>query len=454
MSLGGGTFETQNKIIPGAYINFVAANRASLALSDRGVATMPLRLDWGVHGEVFEVTSEDFQRNSLAIFGYEFTHPSLAGVRDLFRNIRIGYFYRVNADTSSTFAVSEIGRARHVGTRGNDIAVTVESSPDEARTLIVSTLLGENVVHVQGVTENSQPADNDFVTFNSRVSQSSWYNFSGGQTPDVVRTEGYVNYLNKIESYNFNVIGYSGVDSDIMTLFANFTRRMREDSGVKFQCVLSPGSLNPTSVATTGGSSFDHEGIVSVVNSVEEDMYEGNIISKNLVFWTTGLCAGLAINQTGTNRVYSGEFTPICDFTQSMFEGFVRLGHLAFYRLNSGEVRILSDINSLVNLNQNQSEDFKYNQTIRTIDQIGNDMALLFTTRYKGIMPNDQDGRIGLWSDIVMHADRLQNIRAIQEFSPEHVTVEQGENPRSVVVGHSVKIVNAMSFLYMTTKIN
>ena len=45
MSLGGGTFLVQNKILPGAYINFVALNRANMVFTDRGVATMPLYLN-------------------------------------------------------------------------------------------------------------------------------------------------------------------------------------------------------------------------------------------------------------------------------------------------------------------------------------------------------------------------------------------------------------------------
>lgn len=44
MALGGGTFVTQNKTLPGAYINFVSAAAASATLSDRGIATMPLEL--------------------------------------------------------------------------------------------------------------------------------------------------------------------------------------------------------------------------------------------------------------------------------------------------------------------------------------------------------------------------------------------------------------------------
>ena len=47
MALGGGTFLTQNKVLPGAYINFVSAAKASATLSDRGYAAMGIELELG-----------------------------------------------------------------------------------------------------------------------------------------------------------------------------------------------------------------------------------------------------------------------------------------------------------------------------------------------------------------------------------------------------------------------
>ena len=88
MALGGGTFVNQKKELPGAYINFVSANSASANLSERGIATMPLELDWGIDGEVFEVNNGDFHEDSLKIFGYEYTHEKMKGLRDLFLNTK------------------------------------------------------------------------------------------------------------------------------------------------------------------------------------------------------------------------------------------------------------------------------------------------------------------------------------------------------------------------------
>lgn len=46
MSMGGGTFTVQNKILPGSYINFVSTASAA-TLGERGTAALPLELDWG-----------------------------------------------------------------------------------------------------------------------------------------------------------------------------------------------------------------------------------------------------------------------------------------------------------------------------------------------------------------------------------------------------------------------
>ncbi len=87
---------SQDKILPGTYINFVSVASASSVLSDRGIATMPLELDWGKEGEVFEVSNEDFQKDSQKIFGYAHDHEKMNGLSDLFMNAKTLYAYRLN----------------------------------------------------------------------------------------------------------------------------------------------------------------------------------------------------------------------------------------------------------------------------------------------------------------------------------------------------------------------
>lgn len=83
MALGGGNWLTQNKVLPGSYINFSSVAKASATLSDRGYAAAPFVLSWGPEGEVFPVTSGEFQKNSKAIFGYGYDHPKLLALREI-----------------------------------------------------------------------------------------------------------------------------------------------------------------------------------------------------------------------------------------------------------------------------------------------------------------------------------------------------------------------------------
>lgn len=85
--------------------------------------------------------------------------------------------------------------------------------------------------------------------------------------------------------------------------------------------------------------------------------------------------------------------------------------------------------------------------------QQGNDIAVLFNTKYLGVVPNDNAGRVSLWSDIVKHHEQLQEIRAIEDFKDTDVTVEQGNTKKSVVVNDYVTVVNAMDKLYMTVTV-
>ena len=113
------------------------------------------------------------------------------------------------------------------------------------------------------------------------------------------------------------------------------------------------------------------------------------------------------------------------------------------------KINVLEDINTFVSVTDEKSGDFSSNQTVRVLDQIANDIAMLFGKKYVGKVPNDASGRVSLWNDIVKHHSELQRIRAIENFKPENVTVQQGETKKAVAVSDSVTPVNAMSQLYM-----
>ena len=68
--LGGGTFTSQNKVLPGAYYNVISAARANQTSNIRGIVAVPLELDWGPDDTVFLVTKEEIEKKSKNLFGY------------------------------------------------------------------------------------------------------------------------------------------------------------------------------------------------------------------------------------------------------------------------------------------------------------------------------------------------------------------------------------------------
>lgn len=439
MSLGGGTWLSQNKTLPGSYINFVSLSRASATLSDRGVATMPLTLDWGPENEVFTVTNGEFQKDSLKIFGYPYTSAELAPLRDLFMGIKTGYFFRLNGGGKK--AANIYATAKYTGTRGNALKIIIEAnenSTTEAPLFDVSTVIDSTVVDVQtGVSKMGNLQPNDYVTFipSAEIGLTAGTPLSGGENGEM-EDGAYQVYLDKIEPFNFNTLGCPSADDTIKGLFANFTRRMRDECGVKFQCVLFRYTK------------ADYEGVISVENGLVGDKE-----NPALVYWTTGAEAGCAINKDLTNSTYTGEFTVDVDYKQAELEAALKAGKLIFHRVGD-EVRVLDDVNTFTSFTDDKTEDFSSNQPMRTLDQIGNDIAVLFNDKYNGKVPNDKAGRISFWNDIVKHHQELQRLRALEDFNADAVTVEPGDKKKAVVVTDSVQPVSSMKQLYMTVQVN
>ena len=436
MALGGGTFVTQNKILPGSYINFISAKRATSSLSDRGIVAMPLELDWGIDEDVFQVTSDDFEKYSVKYFGYDYTHEKLKGLRDLFKNIRLGYFYKLNKGVKASCTIAT---AKYSGIRGNDLKVTVTTNIDDNAKFDVVTLLDNKKVDTQIAKVITDLEDNDYITWrkDATLEASAGLVFTGGTNGEAVTGAEYQAFLDKIESYSFNALGCLATTTEIKSLFVEFTKRMRDRVGAKFQTVLYKKN------------DADYEGVVSVENKIKDT----GLLESSLIYWTTGAIAGCDINKSNTNKRYDGEFDVDVNYTQIHLEEALKTGKFIFHKVGD-EVHVLEDINTFVSFTDEKNDDFSSNQSVRVLDQIANDIATLFNTKYLGEVPNDKSGRISFWNDVVKHHEQLQNMRAIEDFKADDVSVEPGSDKKTVVVSDAVKVISAMSKLYMTVSVS
>ena len=431
--LGGGTFVTQNKVLPGTYHNFISARRSYLNLADRGFVALPLALSWGAEG-VTTITAEEFETNTLALLGYTYDAEEMKPLREIFRNSHTVYLNPLKGN-GAVAATNEFADAKYTGTRGNDIKIVIVANIDTPTLFDVRTLVGTTVVDEQiAVATAADLVNNAFVDFKpgATLAVNAGLNLSGG-TNGTVDITTYQAALEDFEAFGFNALILDSEVANIKNLFVAYTNRMRNDVGAKFQLVVQ----NVTAP--------DSEGIINVFNATTEG-------ATKLVYWVGGASGGVAVNASNENKVYNGEYT--VDFTgaktQNQLIQLIRDGFYVLHKVNN-DTRVLSDINSFTSFTTDKNEDFALNQVIRVLDQIAVDTANIFNTRYLGKVPNDQDGRISLWGDLVAHRNELQNIRAIQNYDSKELVIRPGVQKNAVVANEVIETAVAMSKLYITT---
>lgn len=426
MALGGGSFLTQNKVIPGSYINFVSAAKASAQLSDRGIVCLPLETGWGKDGFT-EVSAGDFLSDSMVLFGYDYLHDKMKPLREVFKNAKTAFVYRLCGGSK---AENDYARARYAGERGNDILIKIE---EDGELFNVGVYIDGLQVDSQSVSGAAELKDNDYVLWKDGITLSADAGayLAGGVTneADNVRFQA---FLDESEAFSFNTLICPSDDDGIKALFAAHTKNMRDNCGVKFQTVMFDTDEN-------------YEGIINVVNTVKDE----GAAAAALVYWVGGAEAGCEINRSITNKLYDGEYDIDAAYKQSELEKGINEGRFMFHRVGS-DIRVLTDINCFTEFTADKGKDFASNQVIRVLDQTGNDIAVLFNTKYLGKVQNNNAGRLSFWNDIVTYNKKLEALTAIEDFDSKDVTVIAGDDKTSVIVNNSITPAAAMEKLYMT----
>lgn len=443
MSLGGGTFITQNKLLVGSYINFVSAKDANPTMGDRGYVAVALDLDWGADGMV-EVTSESFQKDAQKIFGYDYTHEKVTPLREIFKNATTVYVYKLNG-TEAKKAANAIATAKYAGVRGNDLSTKVEANVDDVTAFDVSTYLDGRLVDKQTVKAYADLKSNDYVDFNiasaTLTAADQPVHLTGAANGKEAIGEDHSKFLAVAESYSFNTLICNSTTKTIVDLYIAYTNRMRDEVGVKFQTVVY-GTVGEDKVSP------NYEGVIVVDTPVITE----NVPAHYSIFWVGGAEAGCEIYNTNTNKIYNGDYKLKNDYTKTELEAAIKGGKFVFHKVGD-EVRVLVDINSLVEYDLNKGEDFSDNKTIRIIDQLGNDIAVEFNGMFLGKIPNDAAGRISLWNSIDNYCKQLQVLRAIQDWDNSKLKITEGQTKTSVVVEMEINVVGTMEKLYMTVQV-
>lgn len=132
--MAGGSWDAQNKIQPGIYINFKSSPSAIVTIGERGIVAIARELDWGEAGGINVINSINDVYTKL---GYDINSSNMLFARQMFLGSNRGtgasrlLVYRLPT-SGGVAATGDIGdlslTAKYPGIRGNDITVIV--SPD------------------------------------------------------------------------------------------------------------------------------------------------------------------------------------------------------------------------------------------------------------------------------------------------------------------------------------
>lgn len=305
----------------------------------------------------------------------------------------------------------------------------------------VKTFLDGREVEEQKVRSVEWLDDSDFVIWNKarNLEVIAGEPLIGGTNGEVTM-RSWSDALNRLEPQYFHVLAVPCDNETVKEMCINFTRTMRDDMGVYFQTVM------PTTMQAP-----NYEAIIQVENEVLD---KGVDPRTSLIYWVGGQEAGCKVQNSVANLEYDGKYTIDLDYSQRSLEQMVLKGRFFFHMArgidHEQHCKTNVDINTLTEITKGKDESWTRNQTIRVMDQIGNDIAAIFNNLYFGKVPNTLSGRESLKNEIISYLGQLADIGAIDDFDPESVIVEPGQKKTVVIAQIAVTPVNAMEQMYMT----
>lgn len=345
-----GTWTSQNKILPGAYINFLTNAPLSITPGDRGTVVLLQEMSVGTAGNLYTITATEDN-------------------------------YPAGVTAADKLLVNEALKG--------------------AKTVLVYNL----------------GADHD--------------------------AEAITAALAALKTIQFNTLAYpydgTGYDTNKLTI-ANWIKAMRNEEGLKLQGVFA------NYVA-------DDEAIINVPQGVK--LTDGTALTPaQVTAWVAGVTAGANINKSNTGQKYVGAIDVVPRMTKSEMEAAITAGKFIFKVDSAQNVTAVYDINSLTTVTVAKGKQFKKNRVIRTLDGINNDIVEIFESNYVGKVNNNLNGRSLLRATLIEYFGELQRLSAVQNFTPEDVTVLPGIDSDSVVIDCYIQPVDSVEKMYITVNLS
>ena len=441
--MAGGTWLSQNKTRPGAYINFKAVPKSKMTVGDRGIVAIGLPLSWGKNGSLIEVLSSDMldgnSKKKVGFTAFDSDSKLLAGA--------LNYCYKAlvyRMDVGGVKASAKLGNltatAKYAGTFGNKILVSVVDNDNT--TFNVITYVDGAVVDNQNVATISELVNSDYLDFSGDgdLVANAGTQLANGTNGTVTENTAYPAMLALLKMARWQVLACLSSETTIKANIQTFIKMMRDDEGRYVQAV----------VADYDGA--DCEGIINSINGAVID--EVTFSKEDFVAIVAGMSAGANINESNTAREIVGATSIVGELDDAGIKEALKNGKFVLSTSASGKIKVEQDINSLHTFTQDRNYNFIKNRVIRTLDEIGTSTEIVWEDSYMGKVDNNDIGRGIFKSDLIAYGNEMQRINAIQEFAgTDDITVAQGNDLDSVLVEWGVKPVDSMEKLYMTVNV-
>lgn len=449
--MAGGIWNSQNKVLPGVYINTESKGNITSNIGTKGTVALAMALDWGASGVVQTINAGD---DLTPYIGYDITADKALFAREMLKGSDTTgaptkiLLYRL-VGTSGAKATVTLGEdtstltatALYDGIRGNDISIAVSADPDDEGIYDVTTIVDGYSVDVQHVTDATQLVDNAWITFSgSALVPTTGVALTGGVNPTIA-TSDYATFLQALEPYAFDILNYDGSDSTVIAAYVSFIKRINENIGRKCQLVLAGD-------ATTANSKY----VITVVNGVK--LNDGTLLTAaQATYWASGAEAGALYNQSLTYAQYPNAVEANPKLSNAQVEEYVVSGLFTFID-DYGAVKVCSDINSKTTITPKEGKEFKKNRVMRVIMQFCNDTFKEFSDNFIGKVDNNDNGRSLLRKWIIGYLNEMQANNGVQNFTAEDVEVLQGNDVDSVIVNVAIQPVDSVEKIYMLVTVS
>ena len=383
--MAGGKFDKlAGKVRPGTYMNFESTRSDTVGTSERGTVIIPLlKPSYGPAGSYIELTNAGpdaaYAKLGYSVYDSDPNRQMLL-IREAFKNASKVLVY-IPKEGTKAVAKHELepnltATAKHGGTRGNALTVTVAANPVGGFDVTVS-LAGNTVAYYEGLStvDDLIAQDCEYVTFtgSGELAAIAAMNLTGG-TDATAQNDDLTTFMDTWEKVKFNTVAMPVTDSSMKAAIKTKIKYLRESMGRGVQAVV------PDFPA-------DYEGIISIKNGYAID--DDKLSAAEATAWVAGASAGASYVESLTYDAVDGATDLVDAMTHEEYVDAINKGHLAFSISEENKVIVEYDINSLTSFKQPKDETYRKNRVVRVMDTFQESIQLNFPPNKYA---NDSDG--------------------------------------------------------------